>query len=310
MLLLWAAVAVSGVYVAVVASRHTVDHAVGLATSVEVPPFLIGITIMSIGTDLPEIANSVVASLAGHGDLNVGDSIGSAATQVTLGLGLLPLLAGAFAIGRQRVRLLGGLTVGALLVGAVLVADGDLTRVDGGVLVLLWAVATIVVWRHAPSEEQPELPMVTGSRARHAVLTLAFLALVGIGAGAAVTGIVRIAEAMRVPLYLVSFLGASIGTSLPEIVVDVTALRRGQHDLAVGDIFGSSLVDATLSVGIGPLVAPTLVTATLAVRGGLATAAIVGVVVLLLTRREEHTVATGLGLLALYAAFYPLLLAF
>ena len=82
---------------AVVASRHTVDHAVGLATSVGVPPFLIGITIMSVGTDLPEIANSIIASLGGHGDLNVGDSIGSAATQVTLGLGLLPLLAGAFA---------------------------------------------------------------------------------------------------------------------------------------------------------------------------------------------------------------------
>lgn len=308
-MLVWAAVAVAGLYVTVVASRHTVDHAVQLATSVGVPPFLIGITIMAIGTDLPEIANSIAASIAGHGDLNVGDSIGSAATQVTLGLGLLPLAAGPFAVGRRRVRLLGGLTVGVLLVGALLVADGQLTRTDGAVLVVLWVAATIIVWRYGPSEEQPELPMITGRRLRHAALTLLFLALVGVGASAAVTGIVRIAEALAVPLYLVSFFGAAIGTSLPEIVVCVIALRRGQDDLAVGDIFGSSLADATLSLGAGPLVAPTLVTASFAVRGSLAAAGIIAIVVVLLTWRDRHTVATGLALLVLYAAFFPLLLA-
>lgn len=308
-MLLWAAITVAGLYVTIIASRHAVDHAVRLATSVGVPPFVVGITVMSVGTDLPEVANSIVASLGGHGDLNVGDSIGSAMTQVTLGLGLLPLLAGAFAIGRIRVRVVGALTVGALAVGALLVADGDLARSDGAILVGMWLLATGIVWRFAPSEEQVELPLAAGRRLRHAVLTIVWLGLVGAGAAAAVTGIVRIAEELAVPLYLVSFFGAAIGTSLPEIVVDVTALRRGQADLAVGDIFGSSMVDATLSLGIGPLVAPTLVTAGLAVRGSLAAACVIAIATILLTRREQHTAATGIVLLLLYLACYPLLLA-
>ncbi len=314
-MLLWIAVAVSGLYVTIVASRQAVDHAVILAAALGVPPFVAGVTIMAIGTDLPEVANSIVASLGGHGDLNVGDSIGSAATQVTLGLGLLPLLAGAFDVGRRRVRVTGVATVLALLLGAMLMVDGDLTRLDGAVLVTAWAVATWVVVRsRAVTLDEPDgarrRPPVARRRiAWHAALTLGFLVVVGAGAAATVTGIVRIAEDLAVPLYLVSFFGAAIGTSLPEIVVDVTALRRGRADLAVGDIFGSSLVDATLSVGIGPLIAPTAVTAAFAVRGGLAAAVVVGAVVLLLGTVGRHTRVTGLVLLGLYAAFYPLLLA-
>lgn len=308
-MLLWAAITIAGIYVAVVASRHTVDHAVALAVSLGMSPFLIGITVMAIGTDLPEMANSVIASYSGHGDLNVGDSIGSAATQVTLGLGLLPWLAGPFVAGRARIRVMGVLTVAALALGALLVADGLLGRGNAAVLVLLWFAATATVWRVAPSDAEPELPLEVGHRLRHGALTVAFLGLVGAGAAAAVTGLVNIAEELSAPLYLVSFFGASVGTSLPEIVVTGTAMRRGQTDLAIGDIFGASLADSTLSVGIGPLLAPTAVTASLAVRGSLAAAAIVALASLLLGLRARHTRITGTALLLLYAAFYPLMLA-
>ena len=70
---------------------------------------------------------------------------------------------------------------------------------------------------------------------------------------------------MEVPEYLMAFLLASLGTSLPELMVDVTAVRRRQYDLAVGDALGSSFVDSTLSLGIGPLIAPIAVTSSIAV---------------------------------------------
>lgn len=308
-MLLWVAVTVAGIYVAVIASRHTVDHAVALAVSLRMSPFLIGITIIAIGTDLPEIASSVIAAYGGHGDLIVGNSIGSTATQLTLGLGLLPWLVGPFVAGRVRVRVMGVFTVAALALGALLVADGMLGRVDAAVLVLLWFVGTALVWRVAPGDQQPELPLEVRHRLRHLALTLAFLGLVGTGAAAAVTGLVRVAEELSAPLYLISFFGASVGTSLPEIVVTGTAMRRGQADLAIGDIFGASLADSTLSVGIGPLLAPTAVTASLAVRGGLTAATVVALVTLLLGLRARHTRVTGTALLLLYAAFYPLMLA-
>ena len=101
-------------------------------------------------------------------------------------------------------------------------------------------------------------------------------------------------------MYIVGFLGAALGTSLPELIVDITALRRGQRDLAIGDVFGSSLVDATLSIGIGPIVAPTFVDQALGVRGGLVALGAVLFVTVLLGLRRRHTRLTGVVLIGLY----------
>jgi cation:H+ antiporter len=116
-----------------------------------------------------------------------------------------------------------------------------------------------------------------------------------------------LAEAMSVPEYVIAFFGASIGTSLPELIVEFTAVRRGQSELAIGDALGSSFVDATLSIGIGPLIAPVAVSADLAVRGSLVAAAAVVLVVSLLAARRRHDWLTGLALVAIYVAFYLLL---
>ena len=130
----------------------------------------------------------------------------------------------------------------------------------------------------------------------------------GGGATAAVAAFLEIAEQLDVPIFLISFFAASIGSSLPELVVDITAIRRGEKDLAIGDIFGSSLIDATLVMGIGPAIR------TLSVDGGLVvTTAIVGAVIVAaltftLARRRRHNWVTGLGLLIAYAALYPILM--
>lgn len=307
--LLWVAVVLAGLAVALAASRRAVHHVTTLAFGLRVPPFLIGITLVALGTDMPEIANSIIASLAGHGDVNVGDSVGSAATQATLVLGLLPLLGGAFVAGRSRVGTVGALTALALALGGGLVADGRLSRSDGLVLVLSWLVASALVWRAAPPAAEPALAVPARRKGYHALAGLAALAVVGAGAGGAVAGFVQLAELLGVPEYVITFFGASLGTSLPELLVVVTALRAGERDLALGDALGASLVDSTLSIGIGPLLAPTAVTASLAVRGAFGVAVVVALVTVLLTVRKRHDWRSALILLALYAAFYPLMLA-
>jgi cation:H+ antiporter len=308
MMVAWLAVLVIGFAVALVASRRAVSHASTLAFGLRVPPFLIGVTLLAIGTDLPEIANSIVASVTGHGDINVGDSIGSTVTQVTLILGLLPFIGGAFIAGRARVMVTGALTVVALGVGAFLLRDGFLSRVDGTVLLIAWLVSSVIVWRNAPPAAQPAITVPSRRKSHHALAALGYMLLVGAGATAAVQAFVHLAETFAVPEYLMTFFVASIGTSLPELMVDVTALRRGERDLAIGDIFGSSLIDATLSIGIGPIVAPTLINSELAVRGSLLAMAALAAVTLLLTVVRRHDWKTGIVLLGIYAAMYLLLL--
>jgi cation:H+ antiporter len=130
------------------------------------------------------------------------------------------------------------------------------------------------------------------------------LALVAAGAGAAVQGIVELSRLIGVPEYVISFFGSSVGTSLPEMVVAVIAVRQGQRDLALGDVLGACLMDSTLSIGIGPLVAPTAVTAELANRGVLMSVAGMVLASGLLWTRGQHDRWSGVALLLLYGAAY------
>src|SRR5919106_6576029 len=96
---------VGGLAVALVASDRAVAYTRALAAALGAPPFIVGAVLVSLGTDLPELANSVAAHAQGEGDVNVGDSVGSTLTQYTFVLGLFPLVASRIPIGRREVVL-------------------------------------------------------------------------------------------------------------------------------------------------------------------------------------------------------------
>ena len=306
---LWILAILVGLTITMLASHRVVIHAESLTRGRNIPPFFIGLTLVAIGTDLPEIANSIASCLAGHGDLNVGDSIGSAAAQVSLVLGVLPFICGTMALERVRVALVGIVTVLSLALGALLVADGFLSRTDGAVLLFTWVIATVALWRSGT--DAPPHPQAEAEKAPvWPNLLRASVALVIVGAGAtlAVKGFVEVAARLAVPEYLISFLATSVGTSLPELFVDVVALRRGKTSIAVGNLFGSSLVDATLSLGIGPLVAPSFVTAEFAIRGAFIALLVIAAATALLAGVGRNDRKTGIALIVIYLAIYPLII--
>jgi len=303
-----AALLVGGLAVALGASDVAVAYTRALAALLGAPPFVVGVVLVALGTDLPEIANSIASHLQGEGDVNVGDSVGSTLTQYTFVLGLFPLIVSVVAISRRQVSLVTALTIGGLTLTAVVVSDGWLGRLDGFLLVLAWALAMVLVTRLLPPAAAEEPPRVrVQGRARQAGVILVALAVVGAGATVAVRALVDLSERVGVPEFLLAFFGASIGTSAPEIAVDITALRQGVPAIALGDALGSSLVDATLSIGIGPLVAPAEVTARIAVVATLYTLAAVALVGALLVLRRRHDRVSAPVLMALYALSYLVL---
>ncbi|MDH4171026.1 MAG: hypothetical protein OEW42_15685 [Acidimicrobiia bacterium] len=311
---LWIGAVVGGLTLTVMGSRSAVTDATKLVKGTRLPPFFVGMTLLALGTDLPEIANSIVASYTNHGDVNVGDSIGSTATQLTLVLGLLPFAGFAIPLGARGSRLLRGqqttawLTAISLLGVAVLVLDDHLGRLDAVLLIGVWIAGSRLVYGSTRTDPQLALEARVGNRAR--LIGHLLIAIVAIGAGAtlAVTGIIELAELFGVPEFIVAFFGASIGTSLPEGIVAYTALKRGESALAIGDVLGSSFADATLSMSMGPLLFPTVIDGDLAVTAALVTAAAAAVVALLFSRGGEHRRRDGTILLIVYAASWPILL--
>ncbi len=310
----WIAAITAGLAVTVFGSQRAVADATALARGTRLPPFFVGITLLALGTDLPEIANSVVASYSNHGDVNVGDSVGSAATQLTLILGLLPFLVGPFSLGERRSGLLKGqqmtawLTAAALLGFSILTIDDHLGHLDAILLVAVWGAGSRVVYGATRTDPQLALDEPVARRSRIVGRLLVAIAAIGAGSTLAVTGIVRLAELWGVPEFVVAFFGASLGTSLPELIVAYTAIRRHQPALAVGDVLGSSFADATLSMSVGPLIFPTIIDGELARTAAFIVSGGAAVVALLLSRGGQVRRRDGAILLLLYAASWPLLL--
>lgn len=300
---------VGGLAVALVASDRAVAYTRALAAALGAPPFIVGAVLVSLGTDLPELANSVAAHAQGEGDVNVGDSVGSTLTQYTLVLGLFPFVVRMMPIDRRQVGVVTVLTVCGLGLTTFLVADGWLGRWDGLALILAWALSTVVVVKGVGGHSADDPPQVRQQRRTvQAGIVLLTLGFVGFGATVAVRALVQLAELAGVPEFVLAFFGASIGTSAPEIAVDITALLRGAPGIALGDALGSSLVDATLSIGIGPLLFPAEVTPRFAVTGALYSLAAVAIAGSVLAARRRHDRASGILLFALYAASYVVLL--
>jgi cation:H+ antiporter len=300
----------AGLALAIAASNVAVTYTRSLAALLGAPPFVVGVVLVALGTDLPEIANSIAAHVQDEGDVNVGDSVGSTLTQYTFVLGLFPLVIAVIAISRLQVGLVTALTVSGLGLTTLFVADGWLGRLDGIVLVVVWAGAMLLVSRVLPRAAPEAAPEVRiKGHLPQAGVVIGTLAVVGLGATVAVRALVELSERVGVPEFLLAFFGASLGTSAPEIAVDITALMRGAPAIALGDALGSSLIDATLSIGIGPIVNPAAVTVDLAVIASLYTAAAVAAVGLLLTWRRRHDRNSALVLFGLYVLSYAVLIA-
>jgi cation:H+ antiporter len=298
-----------GLAAALAASELAVSYTRALAAGLGAPPFVVGVVLVAVGTDLPEIANSIASHLQGEGDVNVGDSVGSTLTQYTFVLGLFPLVAGALMISRRQVGLVTVLTMAGLGMTTIFVLDGHLDRFEGLALIVAWGSATVATMKLLTAGPGDDPPAVRhNGKLAQALVVLGALGLVGAGATLAVHSLVRLAEMLGVPEFLLAFFGASVGTSLPEILVDVTALLRGAPGIALGDALGSSLVDSTLSIGAGPVVAPADVTTRLAVVGSLYTLAAVAIVGATLVWRRRHDRTSAFVLMGLYAFSYVVLL--
>ncbi len=245
-----------GIFLIAFSSKIAVKHSAILATALGVSPLIIGLSLVSIGTDLPEIFNSIISCSLGHGDIDVGDSVGSDLTQLTLVFGLLPIICGSFKIDRREIIVLGGCEILSLIVIYTIVEKGYFTRLNALIMVGSLVIYLIIISRVTKEsilERVDLMEKIETTRSKPLHIMIASLGFIGvaIGAYAIVQSIITLSSVLDVHEYIISFFIASLGTSLPELVVDINAIRNRHYKIAIGDIVGSCIVDSTLSIGIG-----------------------------------------------------------
>ena len=301
-----------GVVIIIFSSRFAVKNSALLATALGISPLIIGVTLVSIGTDISEIFNSIISCSLGHGDINVGDSVGSDLTQLTLVFGLLPLICGAFHVNRKDIIILGSCEVLSLLLIFSIVEKGYITRLNALFMVISLAIYFWLIYNANKESIMHRVELIeTTQPTKNKKILLLFAAIgflgVALGSYAIVNSVIYISQRLSIHEYIISFFILSIGTSLPELVVDVQALRHGHHSIAIGDIVGSCIVDSTLSIGIGLFLFPQAVSAELAVPTVLYTLVVSIIVILVIAVRQKVDKKAGVFFIFLYAMAYVFL---
>lgn len=247
-------------------SDRAVDTAAALAILLDMSPLIVGVGLVSIGTSLPEIATSIVSAARGSGDIIVGDSIGSSLAQLTLVMGLSVIFAGKVGADKKDVTLFGGSMLLATILGVLAVQSAEISRSMGLLLVASYFVLALFVRKYALHEYY--LPKIHKEHHMHLGKLFFFLTGTVVASWGAVDAAINISDIVGLPEFIIAFFLISLGTSLPELAIRVSAIKKGHHAIAVGDIFGSNIADMTLSMGIGPLFFPVKVTAFLATAPG------------------------------------------
>ena len=230
-----------------------VDGAAGIAAKFHIPQIIIGLTIVAMGTSAPEAAVSITAAMGGSADITVGNIIGSNILNVLVILGLASAIV-PIAVGKSTQKIDAPFMIAISAIFLALGWDGTITRLDGIVLLVLFAGYIGYMIREAlrANEEGEE---VKDMKVWQLLLaTVGGLALVVWGADVAVDAATELATIFGMSERFIGLTVVALGTSLPELFTSVTAARKGNADIAIGNIVGSNIFNILFVVGLSSMI--------------------------------------------------------
>jgi cation:H+ antiporter len=254
---------VGGLALLVWSADRFVDGAAATARYAGMPPLLIGMVVVGFGTSAPEMVVSALAAMDGKPALALGNAYGSNITNIALILGVVALLS-PIAVHSQVIRkelpILGAIT----LLSAVLLFDNHLGRMDAFILLAVFAglmTWTIVQGMRDHNDAlggEMEMELQLHAMSQKAALFWLFLGLILLIASSRllVWGAVTIAQSLGVSELIIGLTVVAVGTSLPELASSIIAVRKKEHDIALGNIIGSNMFNTLAVVGIAAAIHP------------------------------------------------------
>jgi cation:H+ antiporter len=251
---------VIGLILLVWSADRFVDGAVGVAQFFGMSTFLIGMLVVGFGTSAPEMVVSVLSALNNTPQLALGNAYGSNIANIALILGVTALII-PVVVQKQAMKRDIPILLAMTVLTVILLMDGNVSFVDG--IILLAAFVAITIFnvlaelrekrkRKQNEEEQPEKVSIVKAIA----WLLVGLAILIISSRMLVWGAINVAQALGVSDLLIGLTIVAVGTSLPELASSIAAARRGENDLAVGNVIGSNIFNTLVVVGIAAVITP------------------------------------------------------
>lgn len=280
-LLFWVGVFIVSLVVLIKSADFFTESSEKIGIDLKIPPFIVGIAIVSIGTSLPELATSVAAVLKNETEIVVANAVGSNIANILLIIGIASVVARKISIKRSLINLDLPLLACVTTLAIFILLDGKVVFTEGIILLLAYVVYSFYI---ISSKKEREILSHTARHEKNiydsshhhketklkifkkiwnykpkikigVILTLIISAIfICLGANYTVESIIKISEILNIGTSLIAMSAVSIGTSLPELVVSVGAVMKKKYEIALGNIFGSNIFNTLVVIGIPALI--------------------------------------------------------
>lgn len=234
------------------------DGATGLAERLGVPQIVIGLTVVAMGTSMPEFFVSLMSAIKGTSDIAVGNVMGSNAFNTLAIVGITAMVA-PMSISRNTVRKDIPFCVVASLSLLLMCLDGEVSRLDAAILFagfLVFIGYTLYLARRGVIQDVEVVKLENMGYWKAAGLMLLGLVCLVLGSHLFVDGATQVARSLGVPDAVIGLTIVALGTSLPELATSVVAARKGQSAIAIGNVIGSNVFNILMILGITGVVLP------------------------------------------------------
>ena len=296
-----------GFFLLVKGADWFVDGASGLARKLGIPQLVIGLTIVAMGTSLPEAAVSISAALRGNAEITIGNIVGSNILNILIILGVTALIA-ALKVADSTVRYeIPFMIVATFVLLWLGYTGGQVTWLEGVILWVLFLLYLRYLYMMAKKGKEEEREAEQLSTAKIIGLILAGVVMIAAGSNFAVEGASNLAKALGISQRFIGLTIVAFGTSLPELVTSVSAARKHNADIAIGNIVGSNIFNILFIVGTTALITPVTFASGFVVDTLIAAA--VGILLFVcVARTKELRKKAGIVMLLAYILYFLYLL--
>ena len=287
-----------------------VDGAAGIATKFGIPQLIVGLTIVAMGTSAPEAAVSITAAMNGSADITIGNIVGSNILNVLIILGLSAVVF-PLTVDKDTIKFDIPVTIFATLLLIFLGKDGNVTRIDGIILLVVFVTYLLILIRKAKKSQAQNTEVVSEENAdekpKSMIMLLVMirggLAMVIFGSRFVVISASFIARQFGLSERFIGLTIVALGTSLPELFTSVVAASKKNCDIAIGNIIGSNLFNILFVVGLSSLIIPVPFASAFRIDSLIALVSVVALLLFCLPKKRLSRFAGAIFLIS-YVAYF------
>jgi len=267
---IWIVVFIASLFVLIKASVYLTNSAEKIGLILGMPIFIVGVTIVAIGTSLPELISSIIAVLEDSSEIVVGNVIGSNIANIFLILGIAAIIGKKLKITHEIIHVDLPILVGSAFLFAIVIWDGILTLPEAFLLIMGIVIYFLYIINSEKENKDTEIKKEMKGELRKKKLevkTMAILLISAIfiylGARYTIESIINLSEIFNLKKEIIAVSAMALGTSLPELAVSIVAIRKGKPEIAVGNILGSNIFNTFVVMGVPALIGTLIIPASI-----------------------------------------------